>query len=86
MVHISLLRHGEYDLIMQKACPERSRKGLVRYQQSGCFHFITFGGYHRFQHLGTASAREFFEHSLEAMRIRCDFIVCGYVMRSSSAR
>jgi hypothetical protein len=37
--------------------------GLVRYQQCGCFHSITFGCYHRFQNLGTAAARELFEHS-----------------------
>jgi putative transposase len=55
-------------------------KGLVRYQQSGCFHFITFGCYHRLQHLGTASARELFERSLEVMRLRYDFVVCGYVV------
>jgi hypothetical protein len=29
-------------------------KGLVRYQQCGCFHFITFGCYHCFEHLGTS--------------------------------
>jgi putative transposase len=55
-------------------------KGLVRYQQCGCFHFVTFGCYHRFQQLGTASARELFERSLEAMRLRYDFVVCGYVV------
>jgi putative transposase len=55
-------------------------KGLVRYQQCGCFHFISFTCYHRFQHLGAASARELFERSLEAMRIRYDFVVCGYVV------
>jgi putative transposase len=55
-------------------------KGLVRYQQCGCFHFITFGCYHRLEHLGTASARELFERSLEAMRLCYDFIVSGYVV------
>ena len=55
-------------------------KGLVRYQKCGCFHFISFTCYHRFQHLGTVSARELFERSLEAMRRRYDFIVCGYVV------
>jgi putative transposase len=54
--------------------------GLVRYQQCGCFHSITFGCYHRFQNLGTAAARELFEHSLETMRLRYDFVVCGYVV------
>jgi putative transposase len=55
-------------------------KGLLRYQQCGCFHFISFTCYHRFQHLGTASARELFERSLESMRLRYDFVVCGYVV------
>jgi len=54
-------------------------RGLVRYQQSGCFHFITFSCYHRLPHLGIASARSLFERSLEAMRLRYDFVVCGYV-------
>ncbi len=55
-------------------------KGLVRYQQCGCFHFITFGCYHRFEHLGTAAARELFEHSLETLRLRYGFVVYGYVV------
>jgi putative transposase len=55
-------------------------KGLVRYQQCGCFHFISFTCYHRLQHLGTGPTRELFERSLEAMRIRYDFVVCGYVV------
>ncbi len=55
-------------------------KGLVRYQQSGCFHFITFDCYHRFERLGTAASRDLFERSLETMRLRYDFVVCGYVV------
>jgi putative transposase len=55
-------------------------KGLIRYQQCGCFHYVTFGCYHRFEHLGTAAARNLFERSLETMRLRYDFIVCGYVL------
>jgi putative transposase len=55
-------------------------KGLIRYQQSGCFHFINFGCYHRFEYLGTATSRNLFERSLETMRIRYDFVVCGYVV------
>jgi putative transposase len=54
--------------------------GLVRYQQCGCFHFISFTCHHRFLHLGIASARELFEQSLESMRRRYDFVVCGYVV------
>jgi len=55
-------------------------KGLIRYQQSGCMHFITFSCYHRLQHLDTCAARGLFERSLETMRIRYDFVVCGYVV------
>jgi putative transposase len=55
-------------------------KGLVRYQQCGSFHFVTFGCYHRFEHLGTADARNLFERSLEVMRIRYAFVVAGYVV------
>jgi len=54
-------------------------KGLVRYQQCGCFHFLTFSCYSRLPYLGTA-ARSLFERSLEMMRIRYDFVVCGYVV------
>ena len=54
-------------------------RGLVRYQHCGCFHYITFGCYHRFEHLGSAEARELFERSLEAMRIPYEFVVAGYV-------
>jgi putative transposase len=55
-------------------------KGLVRYQQAGCMHFITFSCFHRLPYLGTRAARDLFERSLEAMRIRYDFVVCGYVV------
>jgi putative transposase len=55
-------------------------KGLVRYQQCGCFHFITFSCHHRQPHLGSAAARGLFERSHEAMRLRYDFVVCGYVV------
>jgi putative transposase len=55
-------------------------KGLVRYQQSGCFHFLTFSCYHRLPYLAEATTYSLFEHSLEAMRLRYDFVVCGYVV------
>jgi putative transposase len=55
-------------------------KGLIRYQQCGVFHFINFSCFHRFPNLGTAAARDLFERSLEAMRIRYEFVVCGYVV------
>ena len=53
---------------------------LVRYQQCGCFHFITFSSYHRFTYLSTDAARELFERSLEVMRLRYQFVVSGYVV------
>lgn len=55
-------------------------KGPVRYQQCGCFHFLTFSCYRRLPYLGSAQARSLFERSLEAMRIRYSFVVCGYVV------
>jgi putative transposase len=55
-------------------------KGLVRYQQCGCLHLVNYTCYHRFEHLGNAAARELFERSLETMRLRYDFVVCGYVV------
>jgi putative transposase len=58
----------------------RMTKGLVRYQQCGSFRFITFSCYRRLAYLGSASARNLFERSLEAMRRRYDFVVCGYVV------
>ena len=53
---------------------------LVRYQQSGQFHFVTFSCYARRPHLGSPAAREVFEHSLETMRQRYHFLVAGYVV------
>lgn len=58
----------------------RMTKGLVRYQKSGQFHFVTFSCYARQPNLGTRLAREVFERSLETMRVRYQFIVAGYVV------
>ena len=55
-------------------------KSLVRYQQTGDLHFITFSCYRRQPHLETPSARSLFEQSLEAMRVRYDFFISGYVV------
>jgi len=55
-------------------------KGLVRYQQCGCFHFVTFSCYRRQAHLDTPEACALFERSLEAMRRRYRFVVAGYVV------
>ncbi len=54
-------------------------KGLVRYQEAGDLHFITFSCSGRRAFLGTPTARNIFELSLETMRVRYQFIVLGYV-------
>ena len=46
----------------------------------GSFHFVTFSCFHRQQHLAEPMARTLFERSLEAMRLRYDFVVAGYVV------
>ena len=55
-------------------------RGLVRFQQCGCFHFITFSCFHRLPSLGAAAARDLFEAALERIRIRHQFVVAGYVV------
>jgi putative transposase len=55
-------------------------KGLVRYQQAGCFHFVTFSCYRRLPYRGTVAARGLFERSLVSMRNCYEFVVCGYVV------
>lgn len=55
-------------------------RGLVRYQQTGDFHFLTFSCYRRKPYLRTARAKEVFEASLEQTRIRYRFVVAGYVV------
>jgi putative transposase len=55
-------------------------RGLIRYEHTGNFHFLTFSCYHRFQHLGTAAARDLFEEALARVRLRCRFVVGGYVV------
>jgi putative transposase len=53
---------------------------LVRYQQCGCFHFVTFSCYRRQPLSGTATAYGVFERELEAVRVRYGFVVAGYVL------
>ena len=55
-------------------------KGLVRYQKSGGFHFITFSCYRRQPFLESKPARSVFERELEAVRKRYGFVVAGYVL------
>ncbi len=54
--------------------------GLVRSQQSGDNHFITFSCYHRRPYLSSPSDRELFEEVLERMRRRYRCVVFGYVV------
>ena len=55
-------------------------RGLVRYQQTGDFHFLTFSCYRRRAYLDPAEARELFESALERIRRRYRFVVAGYVV------
>ena len=55
-------------------------KGLVRYQQAGDLHFITFSCSGRRPFLTTPTTRNVFERSLETMRVRYKFLVLGYVV------
>jgi putative transposase len=55
-------------------------RGLVRSRQTGNFHFLTFSCFHRFQYLGTATARDLFEDALERTRRRHRFVAAGYVV------
>ena len=54
-------------------------RGLVRYQQCGCLHFVTFSCFHRLPYVGTGVARDLFESALERIRSRYRFAVSGYV-------
>ncbi len=53
---------------------------LARYQQCGCFHFVTFSCYRRRPLLGTAAAYAIFQREFEAVRLRYGIVVAGYVL------
>ncbi len=53
---------------------------LVRYQQCGCFHFVTFSCYRRQPLLAAPTAYSVFKHELEAVRRRCGFAIADYVL------
>jgi putative transposase len=55
-------------------------RGLVRYQHTGNFHFITFSCFHRAPYLASPPARDLFENALERTRLRAKFVVAGYVV------
>ena len=53
---------------------------LVRYHNSGQFHFITFSCYRRSPLLARGEGYRIFEQELEAVRQRHKFVVAGYVL------
>ena len=55
-------------------------RGLKRYQQQRCLHFITFSCYRRQKFLASQQAREIFERELERVRRWYGFWVSGYVV------
>jgi putative transposase len=55
-------------------------KGLLRYQKSGQFHFLTFSCYRRMPLLGNDHAYNVFLSELEAVRVHYEFVVAGYVL------
>ena len=55
-------------------------RGLVRYQQTGDFHFLTFSCYHRLAYLASSKACSLFEAALERVRRRFRLAVAGYVV------
>jgi putative transposase len=54
--------------------------GLVRYHQTGNFHFITFSCFQRRPYLNEPAVRDLFESALERIRERYQFVVAGYVV------
>jgi len=52
----------------------------IRYQQTGEFHFLTFSCFQRRPYLSPPAAMELFEDALERVRLRCLFVVAGYVV------
>ena len=54
--------------------------GLVRYQQSGDFHFFTFSCYHRLPFLSSPESKNLFESALIRIRRSYGFVVAGYVV------
>jgi putative transposase len=54
--------------------------GLRRYQQAQQLHYVTFTCYHRRQYLGSGSAGDIFEQTLERVRRWYDFYAVGYVV------
>lgn len=55
-------------------------KGLIRYPNSGGFHFITFSCYGRLPLLAHSSSYTIFEQELEKVRQRYNLVIAGYVL------
>jgi putative transposase len=55
-------------------------KGLVRYQQTGDLHFVTFSCYQRRPYLSSVESKNLFQMALERTGKRYGFIVAGYVV------
>jgi putative transposase len=55
-------------------------ENLVRYQDTGDLHFITFSCHDRRPYLSSPAVRDLFLQSLETMRGRYSFWVIGYVV------
>ncbi len=55
-------------------------RGLVRYQQCGVFHFVTFSCYRREPLLASGDAYRIFEEVLEWTRLRSKLVIAGYVL------
>ena len=53
---------------------------LVRYQQTGHLHFVTFSCYHRQPNLSLALNRDLFLSVIEQVRLRYRFDIIGYVV------
>ncbi len=56
------------------------QSGLVRYQQCGVFHFVTFRCYRRQPLLASGNAYRVFEEALERTRLHSELVIAGYVL------
>ncbi len=83
--YISILRCGIPLEATSRVRLHSMANELVRYQQTGDLHFVTFSCYRRLPNLGSAAARDVFEHALERMRLRYDFFVTAYVVMPEHA-
>ena len=54
--------------------------GLIRYQNTGDLHFITFSCFQRRPYLASNESKDLVVDALERMRIRYEFFVSGYVV------